>query len=867
MAVFNGAPSLFHLRCLLFLPEQPVESHDLLSHIDAAGLPAATILQAIASMSANSSELYIYDDVLESTGFGEHAVAWSTSKLHGTAPIVNAQTRAGAGIGLVGRLSGRISKEKSALTAFTTITGLSMMAPALRQLPAPSGLDRLVLHIPAATFLQERSTFISSLYPLASVMSALPQDLVILVSALPQETVDFTNIAYSISAHVIHLFDYCSFSRETGHRLKTFSNQEQTKKGVSTAIIEAGYSFFRYEGNPSATTAIVVLNSTLARGIATLANQTGQFGVVIVSVVRPWHDSALRAVIPSTIKILHVLDEVYSATDQGFLSYDVLVSIHRSQPSISVRPHKVTPVQSETFQASIYPLIDFVSMITSTNLSPPIYPQKLQNALFFASAQSPKQHAALAIQRTFAHQHTIDVRVRTEFDITSKPGGIAATALVLGPKGIAQDIPLTYLIRDAETTFLGILDQTLLKSHDLFRNCKPGSSIFIDSTWSSDDLLSNIPRSSLEIIKARSLRLFTTNIQETVSSSSISEKIFSPDELQNFAVQLIFVRLYLGKAARENLVWELCAPKGKPGVETDLIKINARVWSTLEEIDLSLASMETMKEGHLKHFVSNALIPQENKVARPVPRLTSWHEAARHLLFPDAYSLPPITTDSEPYSQNSYLRPEVPERTYLVTCTVNRRLTPKEYDRNVFHVEFDTTGTGLRYAIGEALGVYGWNDEQEVLEFCSWYDVDPNYLISIPVVAGEEREHTRTVFQALQQQIDIFGRPPRSFYTDLAQYATNSVDKHALLFIGSAEGSSTFKVMAERDTVTFADVLGMYPSAKPGIEILCQMIGDIKPRHYSIASAQSVVGNRVDLLVVTVEWLVPCGKSTILSLS
>jgi len=37
------------------------------------------------------------------------------------------------------------------------------------------------------------------------------------------------------------------------------------------------------------------------------------------------------------------------------------------------------------------------------------------------------------------------------------------------------------------------------------------------------------------------------------------------------------------------------------------------------------------------------------------------------------------------------------------------------------------------------------------------------------------------------------------------------------------------------------------------------MIGDINPRHYSIASAQSVVGDRVDLLVVTVEWVTPGG--------
>jgi sulfite reductase (NADPH) flavoprotein alpha-component len=201
----------------------------------------------------------------------------------------------------------------------------------------------------------------------------------------------------------------------------------------------------------------------------------------------------------------------------------------------------------------------------------------------------------------------------------------------------------------------------------------------------------------------------------------------------------------------------------------------------------------------------------------------------------------------------------------LVTCTVNKRLTPLEYDRNVFHLEFDTSGTGLKYAIGEALGVHGWNDGQEVLDFCQWYGVNPDGLVTLPVPSssssteGHTRYHTRTILQALQQQVDIFGKPPKSFYTDLAAFATNEIDRLALLFIGSAEGSSTFKKMAEIDTVTFADVLKQFQSARPGVEVLCELVGDIKPRHYSIASSQAVVGDRVDLLIVTVDWRTPSG--------
>ena len=68
-----------------------------------------------------------------------------------------------------------------------------------------------------------------------------------------------------------------------------------------------------------------------------------------------------------------------------------------------------------------------------------------------------------------------------------------------------------------------------------------------------------------------------------------------------------------------------------------------------------------------------------------------------------------------------------------------------------------------------------------------------------------------------------------------------------------------FKKLSEKDTVTFADVLQKWPSARPPIEVLCELVGDIKPRHYSIASSQAVVGDRVDLLVVSVDWMTPSG--------
>ncbi|KAG8905062.1 hypothetical protein FRB99_000751 [Tulasnella sp. 403] len=307
------------------------------------------------------------------------------------------------------------------------------------------------------------------------------------------------------------------------------------------------------------------------------------------------------------------------------------------------------------------------------------------------------------------------------------------------------------------------------------------------------------------------------------------------------------------------------------GVE--LGKLVAHLWPKILQVPIptagdAAADAVEAKPTTLKKFEFNSLeldsIQGLESGDQAVASLGTWRDAAKHILFREAFKLP-SSAAVNPAEQQPCLRPDLEDRTYLITCTVNRRLTPLTYDRNVFHLEFDTSGTGLKYAIGEALGIHGWNDEQEVLDFCAWYGLDPNAVVNIPVPSANRKTdgvpllHTRTIFQALQQQIDIFGRPPKSFYSALADHAKAKEHRLALRFIGAPEGSATFKKLSEVDTVTFADLLRKYDSARPDFATLCELVGDIKPRHYSIASSQSAVGDRVDLLVVTVDWTDPDG--------
>lgn len=831
----------------------------------------SNLVEFISSRSTTTSTLFIYD-LAEQAGFGSLTKAWSKSD-QGTTSVVPLQTRAGAGLSLVGRLSQGTSRDAlsgSILTAYSTPPGLAQMIPSLACIPPPAPNSRLVLQIPTVSAIGDRLTLSPSLASLNPILSILPDSFVVILSATPQETVDFATLAYKFPAHVIHLFDHHGSSREVGqpHIPSLPSNVGGT---VQSVLLESNYQAFDYTGDKNAAFVIVILNGPLALALkASLAN-TSNIALLIVRVLQPWDEDAFQTILPSTVRHIYIIEDASLKATRGILHVNVQSSVlGLFGPNPSIHHEAVTPNRLSELLSKSSSLLQFL-----TNL--PLFPSDFMpydlatgaKLLFFGTPGSPLSSVAQRIEKTFVHSTSVSVRLLSEHDVLSRPAGITADRIWLEPRSYpSTHTPLSVSLPISEDSggvcnFLAVLDQTLLNSHNLLKHARPGASVFMVTSWSVPELVSSLPTEDIALLRDRDLKLYIINADAIASKVGLGRA--AENTIQGLIVYLAILRLYLGCLASEAAILKLT--ESLYGTSVDGIQMStiiAWVWDGLLQVELpTIAPQPNDEQEPRKDFEFNAIIftTEDGEVGSNHSKLGSWHEAARHLLFPSAF----VDQDSYTYSMEQYpqipdLHPEIPDRTYLVTCAVNRRLTPKEYDRNVFHVEFDTTGTGLKYAIGEALGVHGWNDEAEVLDFCNWYGVDPARLITIPVPGDDTKVHTRTVLQALQQQIDLFGKPPKSFYSDLAEYAKGSVDRHTLQFIGSPEGVSTFKKLSEKDTVTFADVFRRYTSARPGIEDLCKLVGDIKPRHYSIASAQSVVGDRVDLLVVTVDWKTPSGE-------
>ncbi|KAI0650182.1 assimilatory sulfite reductase [Trametes meyenii] len=878
-AARSGTSTPFSATTTLSAPPTPklkATTNDFQRIAEAGATTASTLIEYIASRPASSSSLFVYD-LAEQAGFGSLTKSWAHTGSE-SAPVVSLQTRAGAGLSLVGRLSQGTSRDAAkgaVLTAYTTPSGLAAMVQSLTYLPPATPTSRLVIQVPTVTPVGEQFALSPTLAPFTPTLALLPEGFTVLLSATPQEAVDLATLSYQLTnTHVIHLFDHYSSTRETGHVATPPVVLPEPGLTLEEGLKKAGYAAFEYAGDQNAQAVVVLPNGPLALTAKALASRVSGFGVVIARVLRPWNEDALRSVLPSSVQKVHVFDDVPTEMTQGALYLDVFAALlNPLERGPVVKAHRIVPARTQEFLSDPTAFFTYISDLLPQPIAiPSLVAPNQKKLLFFSTPESALSALPKMVEAVFLPHKSLSSRLLTDYDVFSKPGGVTADRIVLSPK---QDdspfVPLSAVLPLSSGSagvadFVAVLDPALLKSHDVLSHAAPGAPVLVATDSTAAELAASLPFEVAALIRERSLHLCTLDAKALVADLS-KGNAHVQKVLANVIVLLAFLRLYLGRAATEDLVRKVAlADLGDSVQGVELAELVRKSWNGLVEIELPSpeATPDTSEHAStpLKAFEFNAIAVEtaEGDTVVNGARLGSWHDAAKHILFPSAFT-PAGVTITSPEEQHPALRPELPERTFLITCTVNRRLTPLEYDRNVFHLEFDTRGTGLKYEIGEALGVHGWNDSGEVLDFCEWYGVDPDRLVTLPVPGTDgARVHTRTVFQALQQQVDLFGKPTKTFYTELAEHAARVEDKYALRFIGSPEGAATFKKLSEKDTVTFADILKRYESVRPGIEVLCELVGDIKPRHYSIASSQAVVGDRVDLLVVSVDWVTPSGS-------
>jgi len=211
----------------------------------------------------------------------------------------------------------------------------------------------------------------------------------------------------------------------------------------------------------------------------------------------------------------------------------------------------------------------------------------------------------------------------------------------------------------------------------------------------------------------------------------------------------------------------------------------------------------------------------------------------------------------EEHSGATLIPPQLcPPGAVLASIEENRRLPPSDYERDIRHFVISNKDVDLPFHLGDAVGLFPQNMKDDVEEALAWFGYSPDTAITIESMdedinprLAEVCQKRTTARQLLTEVVDIFGRPSRSFYSQIAEFA--SIDeKRELLAISSGDKFKSFL----DESMTCFDIFKKFPSAKPSLAHLLSLIPAIRYRLYSIANSADYTPGVIELTIVVNQW-------------
>lgn len=171
---------------------------------------------------------------------------------------------------------------------------------------------------------------------------------------------------------------------------------------------------------------------------------------------------------------------------------------------------------------------------------------------------------------------------------------------------------------------------------------------------------------------------------------------------------------------------------------------------------------------------------------------------------------------------------------FPATLLVRQKITGRDSEKDVRHIEIDLSGSGLQYRAGDALGVWFENDPAVVEEILAAVSLKGDE----PVNAGGQG---KTVREALLHDWEIGLNTPQ-FVQGYAEISGNPELKEA-----AADAS------AYAAANPIAGIVSQYPAALTA-EQLAGLLRPLAPRLYSISSAPEEMGEEVHLTVGVLRY-------------
>ncbi|QHX01063.1 NADPH-dependent assimilatory sulfite reductase flavoprotein subunit [Citrobacter freundii] len=214
-----------------------------------------------------------------------------------------------------------------------------------------------------------------------------------------------------------------------------------------------------------------------------------------------------------------------------------------------------------------------------------------------------------------------------------------------------------------------------------------------------------------------------------------------------------------------------------------------------------------------------------------------WRARLVDVLKARAPAVPSVQVAASGAVNEVHTSPYTKEAPLTASLAVNQKITGRDSEKDVRHIEIDLGDSGLRYQPGDALGVWYQNDPDLVKE-----------LVELLWLKGDEpvtvEGKTLSLAEALQWHFEL------TVNTDniVENYATLTRSETLLPLVGDKAQLQHYAA-----TTPIVDMVRFSP-AQLDAQALVDLLRPLTPRLYSIASSQAEVESEVHVTVGVVRY-------------
>ena len=558
--------------------------------------------EAAAYIAHKTNEVIAIYPITPSSAMGEWADQWTSemqTNIWGTIPlVVEMQSEGGAAGAVHGAL-----QTGSLTTTFTASQGLLLMIPNMYKIAGE--LTSTVFHVAARSLAAQGLSIFGDH---SDVMGTRQTGWAMLCSNSVQEIMDFALIsqAATLEARVpfIHFFDGFRTSHEVAkieqlidddiramiddnlvmaHRNRGLSPDRPMMRGTAQnpdvyfqaretvnpfyvkvpGIVQkamdkfAGltgrqYQLFQYEGAPDAERVVIVMGSaaeTTQQTVDYLVGQGEKVGVLKVRLVRPFSIEHFIAALPSTVKVLGVLDRTKEPGGTGEPMYqDVLTALMESghtsirviggryglsskefTPSMvkAVFDEMKKPAPKNHFTVGIVDDVSFTSLEVDPSFS--IESPKTVRCLFYGLGSDGTVGANKNSIKIIGEDTPNSAQGYFVYD-SKKSGATTVSHLRFGPTEIHQP----YLIESA--TFIAVHQSVFLERYDVLAKATPGAVFLLNTYYPKDQVWDNLPRAYQEHLINKKMKFYVIDAYDVAEKTGMGGRINTVMQACFFAI-------------------------------------------------------------------------------------------------------------------------------------------------------------------------------------------------------------------------------------------------------------------------------------------------------------------------------------------